>query len=74
MPELNNSHTARVSHLPLGTTKTLTTAEAARELNRRPQTLRRWACNGSGPIRPVRILGRLHWKTADIERLLTEGA
>lgn len=66
MPDLNQPQTA--------TPKTLTTVDAARELNRRPQTLRKWACEGTGPIRPVRIFGRLHWKTADIERLLTEGA
>lgn len=75
MPELNNSNTVNVSHITTGhAAKTLTTAEAARELNRQPQTLRRWACEGTGPIRPVRILGRLHWKTCDIERLLNEGA
>jgi hypothetical protein len=48
----------------------LDTNEAARHLRREPQTLRSWACKGSGPIKPVRIGGRLLWKTADIKRLL----
>ena len=43
---------------------------AAFHLNRRPQTLRAWACLENGPIRPSRIFGRLHWKTADLRRLL----
>ena len=47
-----------------------TTEEAARALNRRPQTLRKWACLGAGPIRPVRINGRLAWKVADIAALI----
>lgn len=48
----------------------VSTAEAARALNRKSQTLRRWACYGSGPIRPLRIHGRLGWRVADIRRLL----
>ena len=48
----------------------LTTNEAAYYLNRRPQTLRIWACMDSGPIRPKRIMGRLAWPVADIRKLL----
>lgn len=48
----------------------LDTNEAAKELNRNPQTLRVWACRGNGPIRPVRIGGRLGWKLDDIRKLL----
>ena len=48
----------------------LDTKEAARHLLREPQTLRSWACKGSGPIKPIRIGGRLLWRTADIRRLL----
>ena len=48
----------------------LTTDEAAFYLNRRPQTLRAWACLTSGPCMPVRIMGRLAWKVEDIKRLL----
>ncbi len=50
------------------------TASAAHYLNRRPQTLRGWACLENGPLRPIRICGRLHWKTDDIRRLLSIGA
>ncbi len=47
---------------------------AAAALNRRPQTLRKWACLENGPIRPVRINGRLAWRVADIQALLGGGA
>ena len=50
--------------------KLLTTAEAAEALNRRPQTLRLWACLENGPIHPVRINGRLAWRVSDVEKLL----
>jgi hypothetical protein len=46
------------------------TACAAWHLNRRPQTLRGWACREDGPIRPTRINGRLAWKADDLRRLL----
>jgi hypothetical protein len=39
-------------------------------LSREPQTLRVWACRENGPIRPMRINGRLAWKVADLRRLL----
>ncbi len=48
----------------------LPTGEAAHHLGRQPQTLRKWACRGDGPLRPLRINGRLAWPTADIRRLL----
>ena len=56
------------------TRPTVDTAAAAYYLNRRPQTCRAWACLENGPIRPIRICGRLHWKTEDIRRLLSGGA
>lgn len=46
------------------------TAAAAYYLNRRPQTLRTWACFENGPIRPMRINGRLAWRVADIRQLM----
>lgn len=48
----------------------LPTKEAAPYINRRPQTLRKWACLENGPIRPVRINGRLAWRVTDLEALL----
>ena len=50
--------------------ETVRTAEAAALLGNQPQTLRRWACQGDGPIRPRRVNGRLRWSVADIRRLL----
>jgi hypothetical protein len=46
------------------------TETAAHHLNRRPQTLRCWAAYESGPLKPVRINGRLAWPIAEIRRLL----
>jgi len=48
----------------------LPTNEAAAAINRRPQTLRKWACLESGPIRPIRVNGRLAWRMADLQKLL----
>ena len=48
----------------------VTTGEAAYYLNRRPQTLRGWACAEDGPLRPVRINGRLAWPVAELRRVL----
>lgn len=50
----------------------LPTSEAAFHLNRAEQTLRLWACRENGPIRPVRVHGRLAWRVSDIRRLLGE--
>ena len=52
------------------TRPTVNTAAAAHYLNRRPQTCRIWACHENGPLRPMRINGRLAWRVADIRRLL----
>lgn len=52
------------------TRPSLTTEEAAHYLNRRPQTLRAWACLENGALRPVRISGRLAWSVAAIKSLL----
>lgn len=49
---------------------TVPTEQAAHYLQRRPQTLRGWACNEDGPLRPVRIHGRLGWPVAAIRALL----
>lgn len=47
----------------------VTTNEAALALNRRPQTMHKWACYG-GPIRPVRQFGKLGWRVSDLARLM----
>lgn len=70
---------AAVQPIPHGLTTlangrdTLPTREAAPIINRRPQTLRKWACLESGPIRPVRINGRLAWRVIDLAELLNGG-
>lgn len=46
------------------------TASAAFHLGRKAQTMRVWASTEKGPIRPVRINGRLSWSVAEIRRLL----
>lgn len=48
----------------------LPTNEAAPLINRKPQTMRKWACLENGPIRPVRINGRLAWLVSDLQKLL----
>lgn len=52
------------------TRPTVPTEQAAHYLNRRPQTLRGWACLENGALRPVRINGRLAWPVAEIKRVL----
>ena len=52
------------------TRPTVDTAAAAYYLNRRPQTLRTWACREDGPLRPRRIMGRLAWSVAEIRAVL----
>jgi hypothetical protein len=53
------------------TRPTVDTAAAAYYLNRRPQTMRAWAMkDGTGPLRPVRINGRLAWPVSGLRRVL----
>jgi hypothetical protein len=49
---------------------TVPTDQAAHYLNRRPQTLRTWACLENGPLRPHRVMGRLAWSVAEIRAVL----
>lgn len=49
---------------------TVPTEQAAFYLMRSPQTLRLWACKESGPLRPIRVNGRLAWPVSDIRALL----
>lgn len=55
------------------TRPTVPTDAAAFYLNRKPQTLRAWACLENGALRPVRISGRLAWPVAAIRALLEGG-
>jgi len=51
----------------------LPTDRAAAAINRAPQTLRKWACLENGPIRPIRINGRLAWRVSELQSLLDGG-
>lgn len=46
------------------------TETAAFHLSRKPQTLRVWASADSGPVRPLRVNGRLAWPVAALRELL----
>ena len=46
------------------------TACAAFHLCRQPQTLRSWASTEAGPLRPIRVHGRLAWPVAELRRVL----
>ena len=59
--------------LELEVRTTISTDNAAYHLNRKSQTLRAWACLENGPIKPVRINGRLAWPVAEIKNLLVAG-
>lgn len=52
------------------TRSALPTPEAARHLNRAQQTLRLWAMHENGPLRPIRVHGRLAWPVAELRKLL----
>jgi len=56
--------------LALETRTHVDTACAAFHLLRKPQTMRAYACLENGPIRPIRINGRLAWSVAAIRALL----
>lgn len=47
----------------------LSTEEFAAKICFKPQTLRKWAMDGSGPIQPIKISNRLRWRLSDIEEL-----
>jgi len=56
--------------LELETRPTVATDAAAHYLHLAPQTMRIYACRENGPLRPLRINGRLHWETKKIRELL----
>jgi hypothetical protein len=63
------ARTIRSIPLERETRSNLPTTEAAFHLNRAQQTLRLWAMRENGPIRPLRINGRLAWPVARIKEL-----
>lgn len=67
---MNITNRTSSSHTRDSIQAVIPTNEAAVALNRKAQTLRKWACLDNGPIRPVRINGRLAWRVSDIQALL----
>jgi len=68
--QLPDSNAAHFPPLEQITRSSVTTEEAAYYLNRKPQTMRSWASTEHGPIRPIRIFGRLAWPVEQIKALL----
>ena len=64
------AHEAKFPPLELENRPAVDTAAAAYYLNRQAQTLRSWACREDGPIRPLRLNGRLLWPVAQLRELL----
>ena len=62
--------TIQLTPLALETRTALPTQEAAGHLNRAQQTLRMWAMREDGPVRPLRINGRLAWPVSELRRVL----
>ena len=52
------------------TSPTVSTPAAAYYLNRQQQTLRCWSSLENGPLRPIRVNGRLAWRTSEIKKLM----
>jgi hypothetical protein len=70
---INTVHSMRIyPALAAETRSHVETGCAAFHLNRKPQTMRTWACLG-GALQPIRIGGRLAWSVADIRNLLAGG-
>jgi len=64
------SKTFQPTSLDGETRSAIPTHEAAFHLSRAEQTMRLWACQENGPIRPIRINGRLAWPVAQLKGLL----
>ena len=70
MNSVQQTFVERFTPLSRETRTHLSTAHAAFHLGRAQQTLRIWACCESGPLRPIRVNGRLAWSVADIKHVL----
>jgi hypothetical protein len=65
-------HVVANQYPPLGliSRPAVDTDSAAYYLGRKAQTLRTWACYENGPIRPIRVHGRLAWPVDQIRKIL----
>jgi hypothetical protein len=67
---LRRAHAQHFPPLDTESRPAVPTEQAAHYLNRRPQTLRCWAMREDGPLRPIRINGRLAWPVSELRRVL----
>jgi hypothetical protein len=65
-----DTHQPGLTPLSRETRAALPTHEAAAHLTLKPQTLRCWAMREDGPLRPIRINGRLAWPVSELRRVL----
>lgn len=70
--ETNHAACADEDFIPLHleTRTHVPTKVMCRHLNRKEQTARVWASLEIGPLRPIRVYGRLAWPVAEIKRIL----
>lgn len=71
-PNCDLAHTSPFDFIPLDqeTRTHVSTSVMCHHLGRKEQTARGWACREDGPLRPIRVHGRLAWSVADIRRIL----
>lgn len=62
--------TKQYTNLSIEVRYSLPTNDAAFHLHRKPQTLRSWACFENGPIKPIKVNGRLTWLVSDIKKIM----
>lgn len=63
-----------VAGLDRETRTTINTATAAFYFSLKPRTLNKWAVYGTGPLKPIRINGRLAWNVSEIRKILAGGS
>jgi len=69
-PVSTSSHPADFIPLDQEPRTHVSTRVMCHHLGRKEQTARGWACHEDGPLRPIRVNGRLAWAVADIRRIL----
>jgi hypothetical protein len=71
-PKYKGHSTSSLSFVPLDLEQRthVDTASAAYHLGRKAQTMRVWASTERGPVRPIRVNGRLAWSVAEIRAVL----
>ena len=70
LPEALAAHNQQFPPHESLTRPTVPTEQAAYYLDRKPRTMRAWACLDNGAIRPLRINGRLAWPVKEIKKVL----